>query len=131
MTEDEHGEVPESLSYTVDHEWTRVEGEMARVGITAFATAALGDVVHVELPSCGSTVTAGEPCGEIESTKSVSDLYAPVSGIVCEVNAAVLERPELVNEAPYDEGWLFVVQLDATPRLLSAAEYRAAIEAKA
>lgn len=131
MTQDEHGEVPEDLGYTRDHEWALVKGTTARVGITAFAAASLGDVVHLELPSPGASVAAGAPCGEVESTKSVSELYAPVSGTVREVNEAALERPELVNEAPFGEGWLYEVELDGAPSLLTAGEYRSVLEAGA
>lgn len=131
MTQEQHDTVPENLSYTRDHEWAHVDGDTARVGITAFAASALGDVVHVELPGVGVTVTSGEVCGEVESTKSVSDLYSPVSGIVSEVNEAVLERPELVNESPYGEGWLFTIRVEEEPSLLTPEEYRDVIEAEA
>lgn len=131
MTRSQGGTTPEDLGYTRDHEWARVDGARVKVGITAFAATALGDVVHLELPAIGSPVISGEPCGEIESTKSVSELYSPASGIVSEVNAAAVERPELVNEDPFGVGWLFIVVAEEAPRLLSADEYREVTEAEA
>lgn len=118
---------PEQLRYSKEHEWVSpVEDGVATVGITEFAANALGDVVYVQLPEVGATVTAGEPCGELESTKSVSDLYAPVSGEVTEVNQDVVDDPALVNSAPYEGGWLFKVRLSEEPEdLLSADEYTA------
>jgi glycine cleavage system H protein len=117
--------VPEDLLYTADHEWVRVEGDRARVGITDFAQDALGDVVYVGLPAVGAAVTAGGVCGEVESTKSVSEIYAPVAGTVVEVNAAVADNPEKVNEDPYGDGWMFVIELGDkdTGHLLSPAAY--------
>lgn len=119
--------IPLELFYTADHEWVAdPTAARARVGITDFAAQALGDVVFVSLPEVGAGVTAGTPCGEIESTKSVSDVFAPVSGTVVEVNQAVLDTPELVNDDPYGEGWLFVVEVaPPLPSLLGAAEYAA------
>src|SRR5690349_13970611 len=102
---------PEDLLYTSDHEWVRVDSGKARVGITDFAQDALGDVVYVGLPNVGDAVTAGGVCGEVESTKSVSEIYAPVSGTIVEVNAAVADNPEKVNEDPYGDGWMFVIEL--------------------
>ena len=101
-------EYPENLRYTADHEWVeeRDEGTL-RVGITSYAQNALGDVVYVSLPAVGDTLTAGETCGEVESTKSVSDLYAPLSGEVTAVNSALDGAPELVNSAPYADGWMY------------------------
>jgi glycine cleavage system H protein len=121
--------VPEDLLYTSDHEWVRIEGERARVGITDFAQDALGDVVFVGLPASGQEVVAGGVCGEVESTKSVSEIYAPVSGVVVEVNTAVADNPEQVNEDPYGDGWMFVIELAApdTGHLLDAAAYLAEI----
>jgi glycine cleavage system H protein len=118
-------EIPSDLYYTADHEWVRRTGDdTVRVGITDFAQAALGDVVFVELPAVGTRVQAGEPCGEIESTKSVSDLYAPVGGEVAEVNGALEADAELVNRDPYGAGWLFRVRTPEIGKpLLSAAEY--------
>jgi glycine cleavage system H protein len=120
--------VPEELHYTPEHEWVSITGSTASVGITDHAQDALGDVVYVSVPAPGIKVTAGEPCGEIESTKSVSDLYSPVDGEVTEVNPEVDENPGLINSDPYGAGWLFKVALPAAdgelpPGLLSAAEY--------
>ena len=120
--------VPEELQYTAEHEWTAIEGSTATVGITDHAQNALGDVVYVSFPGPGTKVTAGEPCGEVESTKSVSDLYSPVDGEVTEVNPEIDENPGLINSDPYGAGWLFKVALPASdgelpPGLLSAAEY--------
>jgi glycine cleavage system H protein len=116
---------PADLSYTSEHEWVQAPaGPTARVGITDFATNALGDVVFLELPEAGAPVTAGEACGEIESTKSVSTLYSPVTGIGSAVNQAAVDSPELVNADPYGEGWLFEVDQPAPgPDLLDAAAY--------
>lgn len=100
-------EYPAGLRYTAEHEWLRTEGDVVRVGITSFAQEALGDVVYVSLPTVGDTVTAGDTCGEVESTKSVSDLYAPVTGEVTSVNPALEATPELVNSDPYGEGWMY------------------------
>jgi glycine cleavage system H protein len=100
-------EYPAGLRYTAEHEWVRADGDVLRIGITAFAQEALGDVVYVSLPSVGDAVVAGDTCGEVESTKSVSDLYAPVSGEVTAVNAALDATPELVNSDPYGEGWMY------------------------
>jgi glycine cleavage system H protein len=123
---------PEDLKYTEEHEWVRSAGESAvRVGITDFAQAALGDIVFVTAPTQGAQIVAGEACGELESTKSVSDLYAPVTGTVTEVNPALDANPELINSEPYGEGWIFEVAL-ADPAeltgLLDPAGYRAVTE---
>jgi glycine cleavage system H protein len=120
--------VPDDLSYTAEHEWVAISGAIASVGITDHAQRALGDVVFVSVPVSGTKVTAGEPCGEVESTKSVSDLYSPVDGEVTEVNGDVDDDPGLVNSDPYGAGWLFRVRLadgdgQAPAGLLSAAEY--------
>jgi glycine cleavage system H protein len=118
---------PDDLRYTSEHEWVRVQGEQVRVGITAYAQDALGDIVYVTLPDEGAAVTAGTTCGEVESTKSVSDLYAPVSGTVVTRNPALDASPELVNSDPYGEGWMFDVavgDLSAVDGLLTAQEYR-------
>jgi glycine cleavage system H protein len=118
--------IPENLQYTKEHEWLKVEDGVATVGITAFAAESLGDIVFVQLPDAGATVTAGEVFGEVESTKSVSELYAPVSGEVVEVNGATSDRPEVINEDPYTEGWLLKVRLSGdVPELLDAAAYAA------
>ena len=103
---------PEDLLYTAEHEWVKSTGEdTVRVGITAFAQEALGDVVYVSAPSIGDAVTAGDSCGEVESTKSVSDLYSPLSGEVVAVNDALDATPELVNSDPYGDGWIFEVRV--------------------
>jgi len=123
--------VPAELHYTPEHEWVSVEGTSASIGITDYAAQQLGDVVFVSLPTLGATVTAGEPCGEVESVKSVSDLYSPVDGEVIEVNAELEDDPSLVNAEPYTAGWMFRVRVAqdgngdaALPAdLLSAAEY--------
>jgi glycine cleavage system H protein len=121
--------VPDELRYTAEHEWVRISGEIASVGITDYAQRALGDVVYVSVPEPGTRVTAGEPCGEVESTKSVSDLYSPVDGEVTESNPEVEEDPGLVNSDPYGAGWLIKVRLDddstEPPGLLSPEEYSA------
>ncbi|WP_031523293.1 glycine cleavage system protein GcvH [Streptomyces sp. NRRL F-5123] len=116
---------PEHLRYSKEHEWVSpADGGVSTVGITSHAADALGDVVFVQLPEAGSTVTAGETCGELESTKSVSELYAPVSGEVTEVNQDVADDPSLVNSAPFEGGWLFKVRVaDEDAELLTAAEY--------
>ncbi|MEO7268808.1 MAG: glycine cleavage system protein GcvH [Knoellia sp.] len=101
-------EYPSDLRYTAEHEWVRAtEGGAVRIGITSFAQDALGDVVYVSLPAVGDTVAVGDACGEVESTKSVSDLYAPLAGEVSAVNAALDASPELVNSDPYGEGWMY------------------------
>lgn len=118
--------IPEDLRYTNDHEWVRVEGKQVRVGITDYAQDALGDVVFVELPKVGDTVEVGGSLGEVESTKSVSDLYAPVSGTVVSVNDMLDASPGKLNEDPYGEGWLCVLDVaDAShiDGLLDAAAY--------
>ena len=117
--------VPEQLRYTAEHEWVAIDGRTASVGITEHAADALGDVVYVSPPAPGTKVTAGEPCGEIESTKSVSDLYSPVDGEVTDVNADIEDDPGQVNSDPYGAGWLFKVRLDDEPPsdLLSAEQY--------
>jgi glycine cleavage system H protein len=119
-------EYPADLHYTAEHEWVRLTEGVARVGITGYAQDALGDVVFVTLPEVGSQVTAGETCGEVESTKSVSDLYAPVSGTVTGRNDGLDSTPELVNTDPYGDGWMFEVQLaeGEEPDLLDAEAYR-------
>ncbi len=124
-------EYPDDLKYTTDHEWVRIEGTVARVGITAFAQDALGDIVYVTLPEDGTAVQAGTTCGEVESTKSVSDVYAPVSGTVSTRNTALDATPELVNSDPYGEGWMFEVTVagpEAFEGLLSAAEYQTQLD---
>ena len=126
---------PDDLSYTAEHEWVRSPGEAegsVRIGITHFAQDALGDIVYVSLPEVGDAVTAGETCGELESTKSVSDVYAPVSGEVVARNDGLDATPELVNSDPYGAGWLFEVAPSdpaAVEGLMDAAAYQASLEA--
>lgn len=116
--------VPDNLRYSEQHEWVGETDGTARVGITSVAVQALGDIVFVTLPDVGATVSAGEACGEVESTKSVSDIYAPVSGVVSAVNSAAVTDPSLVNTDPYGEGWLFEVRVSGAPgQLLDAAAY--------
>jgi glycine cleavage system H protein len=121
--------VPAELRYTQEHEWIAVNGETATIGITEYATQQLGDVVYVSLPEVGAAVTAGEPCGEVESTKSVSDLYSPVDGEVVEINEELNDDPGLINAEPYGLGWMFRVRvtngLNTRADLLSPAEYDA------
>jgi glycine cleavage system H protein len=119
--------VPEELRYSTDHEWARTTGDRVRVGITDFAQDALGDVVFVDLPGTGTTVEPGGLLGEVESTKSVSEIYAPVAGEVVAVNSALGESPELLNTDPYGEGWICEIALSdaaAVDALLDAAGYR-------
>ena len=123
--------IPADLHYTPEHEWVSVEGSVATVGITDYAAQQLGDVVYVSLPSVGTAVTGGEPCGEVESVKSVSDLYSPLDGEVAEVNTELEDDPSLVNAEPYAAGWMFRVRVapDGSgnaalpPDLLTAAQY--------
>lgn len=117
--------VPEDLSYTAEHEWVRIEGGRARVGITDFAQSALGDVVFVELPEADLQLARGDHLGEVESTKSVSEIYAPVAGRVVAVNAALAEHPETLNADPYGEGWICEIEVGDTSGegLLDATAY--------
>jgi glycine cleavage system H protein len=123
--------VPAELHYTEEHEWVAIDGDTASIGITDYAAQSLGDVVYVSLPAVGSAVTAGEPCGEVESTKSVSDLYSPVDGEVTEVNEELDDDPGLVNAEPYGAGWMFRVRVSVgsdgeaalPPGLLTPVEY--------
>lgn len=123
-------QVPPQLRYTSDHEWVAITGSKVRVGITDYAQDALGDIVYVQVPTAGTTVSAGDAFGEVESTKSVSDIYAPVSGSIVAVNEALAKTPDSVNSDPYGTGWLCEIecsdlsQLDA---LLDAAAYEALI----
>ena len=125
-------DVPEQLRYSTDHEWVRVTDEgTCVVGITDYAQDALGDVVFVEIPSVGSTVVGGDTVTEVESTKSVSDIYAPIAGTIVEVNEALAEHPERINEDPYGEGWIFAVEPAETAEvdgLLDADGYRTLID---
>jgi glycine cleavage system H protein len=121
---------PADLKYTESHEWVRVEGDVATVGISWFAQDSMGDVVHVELAEVGDTLTKGSPACEIESVKAVSDVYAPASGEVVEVNEALEDAPESVNEDPYGGGWLFKVRLSAKlDGMMDAVAYQAHCEA--
>jgi glycine cleavage system H protein len=123
-------QIPDDLRYSSDHEWVRIEGGRARVGITDYAQDALGDVVFVQLPEPGSKVDSGGSFSEVESTKSVSDIYAPVSGTIVEVNADLADAPERLNEDPYGEGWICVIEPSdpsAFDGLLDAAAYQALI----
>ncbi|HEX5950260.1 MAG TPA: glycine cleavage system protein GcvH [Actinomycetota bacterium] len=125
-------EFPDDLQYTTEHEWVRDEGDgRLRVGITDYAQDALGDVVYVDVPDVGTTVSAHQAFSEVESTKSVSDVYAPVSGTIAERNAMLDERPELVNEAPYGDGWIVLIAATDTNELdtlLDAQAYRTLVE---
>ena len=111
-----------TLRYSAEHEWID-DASPAKIGISQVAADTLGDIVYVDLPEAGSTVTAGEACGEIESTKSVSELFSPVTGTIVEVNAEAAENPALLNEDPYGAGWLFTVEVDEEGPLLSAQQY--------
>ena len=123
--------VPDDLRYTKEHEWVRVEGSHARVGITDFAQDALGDVVYVDLPDVGLAVMARSTCAEVESTKSVSEIYSPLTGVVVEVNQELVDTPEQINREPYGSGWIFAVEMSdpaEVDALLDAAAYRALVE---
>jgi glycine cleavage system H protein len=120
-------EFPDHLRYTKEHEWVAVDGNRARVGITDYAQDALGDIVYVQLPEVGATVSAMSTCAEVESTKSVSDIYAPVGGTVVEVNTTLADAPEELNQDPYGDGWIFVIEMSdpsEVEQLLDAAAYR-------
>jgi glycine cleavage system H protein len=124
-------EFPQHLKYTKEHEWARIEGNRVVVGITDFAQEELGDVVFVELPEVGTSVEVAGTFGVVESVKAVSDLYAPVSGTIVEVNLTLEDRPELVNQSPYGEGWMIVIEMSSTEalqQLLSAEEYQTYID---
>lgn len=122
--------VPAGLFYSKEHEWVKVEGNKAYIGITQFAQNELGDIVFVELPEVDDTIAAGDVFGNVESVKTVSDLYAPVSGKVVEINEALADSPELVNESPYEDAWMIAIELDDASQLdalLDAAGYEAVI----
>ena len=124
-------DVPEDLRYSTDHEWARQEEGRLRVGITDYARDALGDIVFVSLPEVGATLDAGGTAGEVESTKAVSEIYTPVAGTVAEVNGTLADDPEVLNDSPYGDGWLFVIEpsdASAFDQLLDAAAYRALTE---
>ena len=114
---------PENLQYTKEHEWVLVEGDVATIGITAYAAEKLGDVVFVDLPKVGTATTYMKICGEIESTKSVGELYAPLDGEVVAINDGVVAAPETVNSDPFGAGWLIKVRFTNLPELMTAAEY--------
>lgn len=119
---------PLDLRYTQEHEWVRVDGATARVGITDYAQDALGDVVYVDLPTVGATVAAMASCCEVESTKSVSEIFSPVSGTIAEVNGDLADAPQMINEDPYGKGWIFAVELGDPAQvdgLMDAAAYQA------
>jgi glycine cleavage system H protein len=115
---------PENLQYTKEHEWVSVDGSIYTMGITDYAQAALGDIVYVQLPKVGESVVSGKVCGEIESTKSVSEIYSPVTGTVKSINDSLSQNPELVNADPYSAGWLATIEVSEVPSdLLSAPQY--------
>ena len=118
---------PTDLKYTKEHEWVRIEGDVATIGITEYAAEALGEVVYVDLPKVGSQTTNMKICGEIESTKSVGELYAPMDGEVVEVNSSLDAAPDTINSDPFGDGWLIKIRFAALPELLSAEEYEAVI----
>ena len=123
--------VPENLMYTNDHEWVLLDGSKGKIGITDYAQAALGDVVFVDTPSLGELVASGQTVSEVESTKSVSDIYAPLAGTIIEINAELDDSPELLNDDPYGDGWIFVIEFNdatAVQDLLSPQKYRELIE---
>jgi glycine cleavage system H protein len=115
--------LPANLRYTEEHEWLEDRDDVVRIGITKHAADALGDIVYVQLPAVGEQIEAGQVCGELESTKSVSDLFAPVTGEVVAINEAVVDDPALVNAEPFDEGWLLEVRATGTGAVLTAAQY--------
>lgn len=116
---------PTNLQYTKEHEWVSIEGDVATIGITAYAAEKLGDVVFVDLPKVGTSTTYMKICGEIESTKSVGELYAPLDGEVVEINDTVISAPETVNTDPFGAGWLIKVRFTSLPELMTAEEYSA------
>ena len=116
--------IPDKFSYTKEHEWVSISSSIYTMGITDYAQAALGDIVYVQLPTVGQNIIEGQVCGEVESTKSVSDIYAPVTGVIVEVNQSLSQSPETINSDPYGAGWLLKVEVSKDPDgLLSAAEY--------
>ncbi len=124
---------PESLRYTKEHEWARVRGNTATIGITAFAKDQLGDVVYLELPEVGATVTRGQPFGVVESTKAVSELFAPVSGKVTKINKSLVDAPEGINDDPHEKGWMIEIEMSSPAdanELLSAKQYEELLAAE-
>lgn len=125
---------PEDLRYTREHEWVRIDGTTARVGITDYAQDALGDVVYVDLPTAGATVAAMATCCEVESTKSVSEIFSPVSGTIAEVNSDLSDTPQMINEDPYGKGWIFSVEMSDSSEvegLMEAHAYQAFLDNEA
>jgi glycine cleavage system H protein len=125
---------PEDLRYTREHEWVRIDGTTARVGITDYAQDALGDVVYVDLPTAGATVAAMATCCEVESTKSVSEIFSPVSGTIAEVNSDLSDTPQMINEDPYGKGWIFSVDMTDSSEvegLMDAQAYQAFLDTEA
>jgi glycine cleavage system H protein len=123
--------IPDGLRYSTDHEWISRDGQVVRVGITDYAQDALGDVVFVQVPAVGSSVNAGDSFGEVESTKSVSDVYAPVSGVVVQINEGLVDSPQALNDDPYGDGWICTIEMSDPTQydsLLDAAAYRQLIE---
>lgn len=119
--------IPDHLRYTQDHEWADIQNDEARIGITDFAQGELGDITFVELPNLGATLTRGKECATVESVKAASDVYAPLSGEVLEVNSELEEAPELVNQSPYEKGWILKIRLSdpsEAEALMDAAEYK-------
>jgi len=122
---------PEDLKYYKEHEWVRTEGDMATIGISDYAQSALGDIVYLELPEIGETLSAGDTFGEVESVKSVSQLFAPVGGEIVDVNTELANAPETINSNPYDEGWMIKVKMSdiaELDELMSGSEYQAFVE---
>ena len=123
--------IPDGLKYSKDHEWVLLKGSIARVGITDYAQDALGDVVYVQLPTVGNKVAAGSSCSEVESTKSVSDIYVPVSGIIVAVNEVLTSSPNLINSDPYGDGWIMEIEVEDVANvaeLLDSSAYKQLIE---
>lgn len=123
-------DVPEGLRYSKDHEWARIEDTRARIGITDHAQSELTDVVYVELPEVGKTVSRGQEVGVVESVKAASEVYTPISGTITDVNRALADKPELVNDDPYGEGWIFEIELSSSEEadaMMDAAAYRSLI----
>lgn len=125
--------VPKNLRYTKDHEWAKTDGSLITVGITEFAQDSLGDVVFVELPKVGTTIEKGKQFGVVESVKAVSDLFAPISGTVTEINATIIEQPELINKDPYEKAWMIKVQpkdMGELEKLMNSSDYAAMLKEK-
>ena len=110
--------VPDNLMYTKDHEWLEINDDTVKVGITDFAQSQLGDIIFIDLPNIGDQLVAGEPFGEIEAVKTVSELYSPITGVVLSINESALENPQQINDSPYDFGWLIVISKPETPKFV-------------